>query len=88
MLELIPQPGQPEDPYIALAMRFRENRDNFPEEELAKYAGKTVAWWLDGSRIVDFDDDSSALIERLRANGYKLSYIHLETIQYPYVSIV
>jgi hypothetical protein len=84
MLELIPRPEQTEiDPYVALAMRFRENRNNFPAEELAKYAGKRVAWWLDGSRIVDADDDGEALVERLRANGYDMSYICLETIRFP-----
>jgi hypothetical protein len=88
-LELVPLPGQPEiDPYTALCMRFRENRDNFPAEELAKYAGKRVAWWVDGSRIVDADDDGVALVERLRQNGYDMAYIVLETIPFPDESFV
>jgi hypothetical protein len=84
MLEPIPLPGQTEiDPEIALAMRFNENRDKFPAEKLLKYAGKTVAWWLDGSRIVDADDDGVALIHRLRENGYDMHYIKFETIPFP-----
>jgi hypothetical protein len=87
--EPIPRPDQTEiDPYIALAMRFNENRDSFPAEELAKYAGKTVAWWLDGSKIVDADIDSEALVHRLRQNGYDPSYIRMEYIRLPDESFV
>ncbi len=89
MFEPIPLPGQTEiDPYIALRMRFNDNRDNFPAEELAKYAGKHVAWWVDGSRIVDADDDSVALVHRLRANGYDMAYIVLDCIPFPGESFV
>jgi hypothetical protein len=43
-----------------------------------------VAWWPDGSRIVDADFDSTALIHRLRANGYDLSFLKLMQIECPY----
>jgi hypothetical protein len=69
-------------------MRFADNRDNFPAEELMKYAGKVVAWWLDGSRIVDADVDSLALVQRLRENGYDMHYIRLESIPFPGESFV
>jgi hypothetical protein len=80
-----PRAGQTEiDPYIALAMRFNENYDKFPTEELARYDGQTVAWWPDGSRIVDADFDSTALVQRLRAKGYDLSFLKLMEIECPY----
>jgi hypothetical protein len=88
-LERIPLPGEPAiDPYVALAMRWSENRNNFPAEELWKYSGKVVAWWLDGSRIVDSDTDGDALLQRLRQTGHDLSYIRFEPIPYPDESFV
>jgi hypothetical protein len=87
-LTMIPRPDQEEDPILALHMRFSENRNNFPAEELWKYGGKTVAWWLDGSRIVDFDDDGSALVDRLRRNGYDFAHLVLESIPFPGESFV
>ena len=41
-------------------MQFAENRNNYPAEELEKYGGKLVAWWPDGSRIVDADTEGVA----------------------------
>jgi hypothetical protein len=82
-LELVPLPGQTElDPFVALHMHFAENRNNFPLEELAKYAGKCVAWWPDGTRIIDADSDGQALIQRLRDNGHDLSFLVLERIPF------
>ena len=76
--------GQTEiDPYNALCMAFAENRDKFPAEELMRYGGKVVAWWVDGSRIVDSDVDGVALVDRLRANGFDMTYVKLENIPFP-----
>jgi hypothetical protein len=35
-----------------------ENRNKFPMDELLKYDGKHVAWFLDGSGIRDADEDA------------------------------
>jgi hypothetical protein len=64
-------------------MRFDENVEKFPAEELAKYGGKLVAWWPDGTRIIDADFDGVALFERLRENGYTSSFFTLERIPFP-----
>jgi hypothetical protein len=74
--EIMASPSDPSqtpgiDPYTALRMRFAENRNNFPAGQLAAYGGKVVAWWPDGSRIVDADDDAWALWCRLRASGHE-----------------
>jgi hypothetical protein len=84
VFEPIPLPGQTEiDPYVALRMKFADNRDNFPYDELVKHAGKLVAWWPDGSRIVDSDFDDAALIQRLRESGYDSSFLVLERLRSP-----
>src|SRR4051794_16074532 len=75
-------PVDPDD-RIALKSRFRQNRDNFPAEQLAAYAGQMVAWWPDGSRIFDADVSHKALYQRLRDAGYALSFFMLELIPLP-----
>lgn len=45
------------------------NRAQFSAEELAKYAGKYVAWSSDGTRILASDDDEQHLDATLRATG-------------------
>jgi hypothetical protein len=70
-----------------LNRRFHENRRNFPEEQLAPYVGKMVAWWPDGSRIFDADANYHALFQRLRDAGYLVSFFVLEPIQPPNAEI-
>jgi hypothetical protein len=83
MIDLIPLPGHTEvDPFVALHMHFAENRDAFPADELAKHGGKLVAWWPDGTRIIDSDFDGEALVRRLRANGHDPSFLVLERVPY------
>jgi len=48
---------------------YFENRRNFPPEELLKFAGKHVAWSLDGARILASGDTMEEVEERLLAAG-------------------
>jgi Family of unknown function (DUF5678) len=50
--------------------RFQKNRQQFPPEELAKYAGKYVAWSPDGASIVAADEDELQLVRALQASGH------------------
>jgi hypothetical protein len=59
---------------------FRENRENFPREELLKYHNKHVAWFPDGSGIRDADEDGMVLMERLKASGDDLSWYNYEYV--------
>jgi hypothetical protein len=45
------------------------NRNKFPIEELAKHAGKYVAWSLDGTRILADGDDEDEVDQKLIAAG-------------------
>lgn len=61
---------------------FNDNRNAFPQEELAKYYGKHVAWSLDGKQILVSGNDDGEVIERVKAAGYNpgevvLSYVPL-----------
>jgi len=46
-----------------------ENRRNFPPDELAKYAGRYVAFSLDGTRILASGESMEAVEEHLTAAG-------------------
>ena len=90
-LEWIPPPGEPGmDPYILLAMQFAENRNDAPPELLEKYAGMLVAWWPDGTRIVDadYDGDGKAFFQRLDAMGYPSLWFMYERLDFPGESFV
>lgn len=61
-----------------------KNRNQFPQEELAKYEHQHVAWSLDGKRILAGHEDPLRLIGELKAAGhdsgdYVLSYVDFET---------
>jgi hypothetical protein len=49
---------------------FIKNRQEFPPDELSKYAGKSIAFSPDGTSIVASADDIDELIERIQAAGY------------------
>jgi hypothetical protein len=56
---------------MAARMRvFLPNRQKFPLEELAKYAGKCIAWSPDGTFIVASADDYETLDQLVEAAGY------------------
>jgi hypothetical protein len=48
---------------------FTANRSRFPTQELAKYAGRHVAWSLDGTQILASGDDDSDVDNKLTAAG-------------------
>jgi hypothetical protein len=50
--------------------QFLENRRQFPAEELAKYAGKYVAWSPDGTAILASDDDPMQLRTTVKLLGH------------------
>jgi hypothetical protein len=49
---------------------FLKNREQFPAAQLAKYAGKYVAWSPDGTRILASDEDELRLANTIREAGY------------------
>ena len=44
---------------------FFENQQKFPPEEVAKYAGRYIAWSPEGNRILDSDEDDTRLWHKL-----------------------
>jgi hypothetical protein len=54
---------------------FRENKNKFPPEELARYVGQHVAWSPDGTRILASGDSMSAVDEQLQAAGIDPSMV-------------
>jgi hypothetical protein len=50
--------------------QFYKNRQQFPPEELARYAGKFVAWSPDGTHILASDEDELRLANAIRAGGH------------------
>jgi hypothetical protein len=48
---------------------FNENVSKFPASELLKYAGRYVAWSLDGTRILASGTDPDELDRNLAAAG-------------------
>jgi hypothetical protein len=59
---------------------FDENRAKFPVQQLAPYIGQTVAWSLDGSRIIAAGADYRALSRKLHALGEDPSRVVFEDI--------
>lgn len=49
---------------------FETNRRQFPPEELAKYAGKYIAWSPNGKSIVASNDDPLQLDPAIQSAGY------------------
>jgi hypothetical protein len=55
--------------YLERLRTFLANRAVFPAEELAKHAGKWVAFTPDGTRVAASAPDPDMLEELLRASG-------------------
>jgi hypothetical protein len=50
--------------------RFQKNRQQFPAEQLATYAGKYVAWSPDGTHILASDENELRLANAIRDAGH------------------
>ncbi len=65
---------------------YEENRSKFPLEELAKYAGKHVAFSPDGTRILASGESMEEVEEKLVAAGINPSQVVGSYIDEPGVS--
>jgi len=54
---------------------FLDNANNFPPEELAKFAGLRIAWSLDGTRILASGHDDAEIDRKLRQSGLDPSQV-------------
>ena len=63
--------------------RYLKNRQQFPVEELEKYAGKYVAWSPEGDRIIASDGDPLSLEKSLRELGFDPAEINVSSVPYP-----
>jgi hypothetical protein len=55
--------------YLDKRRQYLANRTRFPLEELAKYAGRWIAWSPDGAQIVAHANDPRALDDLIRTAG-------------------
>lgn len=60
--------------------QFARNREQFPDDELRKYAGKWVAFSGDGKRIVASADDLEELDRAVVAAGEDPQEVGLERV--------
>lgn len=70
------------------AQLFNENNNKFSAEELLPYAGKYVAWSLDGTQILASGDNEMEMDQRLRQLGIDPSQVVGEYIPPPDTTIL
>ena len=63
--------------------QFLTNRQQFPPGELAKYAGKYIAWSPDGARILASDIDLEKVAAAVEDQGYDSSEVVLSSVPFP-----
>lgn len=56
------------------------NRNAFPAEELAKFAGKYVAWSQEGTRIIAADEDLLRLDAKVKDAGHNPAEILVSSV--------
>jgi hypothetical protein len=66
--------------------QYEKNRSKFPLDELAKYAGKHVAFSSDGTRIVASGETEEELDAALLAAGVPFSQVVYSYVDVPGVS--
>jgi hypothetical protein len=62
---------------------FRRNQNQFPAEELMKYAGQHVAWSRDGTRILASGESFGAVDDQLQAAGIDPSTVVFSFVDPP-----
>jgi hypothetical protein len=63
--------------------QFLKNRQQVPLEQLAKYAGKYVAWNEDGTAILADDDDPIRLMATVTSLGHDPAAILVSSVPPP-----
>jgi hypothetical protein len=63
--------------------KFLKNRQQFPADELARYAGKYVAWSPDGASILASDEDEVRLDQIIKAAGHDPADILVSFVPFP-----
>ena len=59
---------------------FNANAFDFPYEELVKFAGKQIAWNLEGTKILASGEDYPQLFQALDEQGIKISQVVLDCV--------
>ncbi len=66
-----------------LTAEFFQNRRTFPQKELARYAGRHVAWSWDGTLIVADADSDGDLVEKVKSLGLNPSRVVYSYVELP-----
>ena len=80
--------GRPPDPSAEELNTFRENQRKVLPEEILPYAGKHVAWSLDGLHVVASGNDVSEVNQRVIAAGIPPNRVVFDYIDEPDVSYI
>jgi hypothetical protein len=65
----------------AMTRTYRQNRDDFPVDELARYDGKWVAFSADARRVVASGETIVELCDRVRANNVDPQDVVIERVE-------
>ena len=66
---------------VAMTRMYRQNRNRFPVDELAKYDGKWVAFSADGRHVVASGETIAELCDRIRANNADPQDVVIERVE-------
>jgi hypothetical protein len=62
---------------------FLKNRNQFPPDELEKYAGEYIAWSPDGKKIIAGDKDPLKVVALVKSSGFDPSECVLSSVPLP-----